>query len=216
MNEAAPDEQPILFCDRGCPFAHRVLSMLGYLGRPFDRREAPVGSKPDGLTRYSASERLPTLVHRGLVLTESRVMLDYLAELYDFADAYPADLATRTLHRHAMAVVDDYLVPILMGRSTEPGARRLLDTLSAIEAATATTPPRPTLLALHLGPTWNAFRNWQPRGAVTRAIRARPALHEWLERATELPCVARAAADPATLADDLKRAREAGLLPNAV
>lgn len=216
MSSTATTTAPtILFCDRGCPFAHRVLALFEHLGHPFDRREVAVGSKPEGLEHYSASERLPLLVQGELVITESRVMLEHFAEHYGFTNAYPRDLATRTLHRHAMAVVDDYLVPLLMKRITGDD-RRLGDALAAIEAATATTRPLPCLLAIHLAPVWNAFRAWYPDEATTRAIQARPSLRRWLDKALALDCIARTAPDPAVIERDLNRARAAGLLPNTV
>jgi glutathione S-transferase len=209
---ATHDATPILFCDRGCPFAHRVLSLFEHLAVAFDRREVPLGDKPEGLARYSSSGGVPLLVHGDLVLTESRVMLDYLAERYAFVDAYPSDLDTRTRQRHAMAVADNYLAPRLSGVRVGPDAR-LPDVLTALQAAT-TSRPRPSLLSMHLAPIWRAFRQWRPDGEITRAIQARPALRRWLDEASELGCVVRAAADPATLAEDVKRARRAGLLPD--
>ncbi|TNF28732.1 MAG: glutathione S-transferase family protein, partial [Deltaproteobacteria bacterium] len=177
---------PVLFSDRGCPFAHRVLALFEHLGCPVERRESLVGDRPEGLERYSASGRIPLLVHGELVLTESRVILEYLTERYGFADALPRDLGDRALHRHAMVVADEHLVPRLTGKASGDDERRLADALDALEAATATAPPRPSLLALHLGPLWLAFGSWQPYGAVTRAIEARPQLREWLDGAARL------------------------------
>jgi glutathione S-transferase len=170
------ESRPILFADRGCPFAHRVLATLVQLGVPFERREAEVGGKPRGLERHSPSGRVPILVHDGLVLAESRVTIEYLAERYGLPGALPLDLATRTLHRHAMAVADDQLVPSLLRRGPALSEPRLGEALAALAVATETVPPRAHLLALHLAPLWVAFRSWQPTGAVTRAIEARPAL----------------------------------------
>lgn len=204
---------PVLFSDRGCPFAHRVLALLGHLGAPVERRESPVGEKPDGLEQHSAAGYLPLLVHGDLVLTESRVMLEHLAEHHGYTDAYPADLAARSLHRHALAVVDRTLVPLLFGRKhAEPGDPRLEDGLAALAAATATVEPRPSLLALHVAPMWLRFRWWQPASVVTRAIEARTSLAVWLDATIELACVTRTAPDRIAHLEDLSRARQAGLL----
>lgn len=206
---------PLLFFDRGCPFAHRVLALLEHLGLATDRRMSRVGNKPDGLEHYSPSGRIPLLVHTGLVLTESRVMLEHLAEYYGFVDAYPASLGIRSLHRNAMAVVDDCLVPLLMGRGhAESDEPRLDEALSSLEKATAPVAPRPCLLTFQVTPIWGAFRSWQPSGAVTRAIETRAGLRGWLDAAARLDCLARTAPDSATLAEDIAGARTLGLLPS--
>jgi glutathione S-transferase len=204
----------ILFCDRGCPFAHRVHALVEHLGCDLDVRESAIGQKPAGLDRYSASERIPLLVDGDLVLTESRVILEHLAERFELPEAYPAQLGRRSLHRHAMAVVDDFLVPRLFElapvREDEPRLRDVLDTL---EAGTATTPPRLDLLTFHVTPIWLRFGSWHPAGVITRAIEARPSLRQWLDDAAALDCLRRTAPDPITEAEDLARARQAGLLP---
>lgn len=204
---------PILFADRGCPFAHRVLALLDHLGHAPDLRESAVGEKPPGLARYSSSKRIPLLVHGELVLNESRVMLEHLAKHFDFADGLPSELSTCTLHRHAMAVVDDFLAPLLVRRLADSDRPRLDDVLTALESATATQRPEPSLLAFHVAPIWLRFRWWHPRGAVTRAIEAREPLCTWLDAATRLPSVARTSPDRAVQREDLERARRAGLLP---
>jgi len=79
----------ILFSDRGCAFAHRVRALLDHLQCPVDLRESMVGEKPEALYQYSSSGRSPLLVHGDLVLMESRVMLEHLAEYYAFEDSYP-------------------------------------------------------------------------------------------------------------------------------
>ena len=139
-------------------------------------------------------------------------MLEHLAEHYGFAAAYPADLVTRTRHRHAMAVIDDSLVPLLMERSVAAlDGARLDDALTAVERA-AIGQPAPSLLAFHVAPVWLRFRWWQPEGAVTRAVEARPDLRRWLDAATRLDPVSRTAPERALHLADIARARAAGLM----
>ena len=190
-----------------------MLALLEHLGCPPDLRESMVGEKPDGVYQYSSSGVIPLLVHGDLVLTESRVMLEHLAEHYAFADAYPADLKARSLHRHAMAVVDDYLVPLLFGRTdVHVNGPRLDDALRALEAATAHAAPQPHLLAIHIAPIWLRFRLWHPAHAVTHAIEARDVLCHWLDAAVQLDCIKHTAPDPVTHQEDLANARRAGLM----
>jgi len=202
-----------LFSDRGCPFAHRVLALAEHIDLQLLLHEGRVGEPPEGLARYSPSERVPLLVHEGLVLTESRVMLEHIAEHEGYAGAYPEGLRARSLHRHAMAIGDDYLPPLLFGRrTTSADDPRLQDALDWLEAATRVAPVGPSLLALHLAPLWLRFGWWQPNHALASAVRARGALHDWLEAAAELPCVTRTLPDLASRESDLERARAAGLL----
>lgn len=203
----------ILFADRGCPFAHRVLALLEYLGSPPDLRESLVGEKSEEIYQYSSSGSIPVLVHGDLVLTESRVMLEHLAEQYAFADAYPADLGSRSRHRRAMAIVDDFFVPLLFGRTdAKVDGPRLDDALRALEQVT-TMAPRPNLLSLHIAPIWLRFRLWHPAHAVTRAIQSRETLCRWLDVALELDCLKNTAPDPVLHLEDLAKARQLALMP---
>lgn len=206
---------PILYSDRGCPFAHRVLALVEHLGCTVEGHESALGEKPPGVFRHSASGRIPLLAHGELAITESRVMLEYLSETFEFADAYPAELQARTLHRHAMAVVDDFFAPLLFRPSdAQIAGPRLDDAVRDLATATATVSPRPCLLAFHVAPMWLRFRVWHPKGAVTRAIEAESPLRDWLDAALALEPIARMAPDPAAHRLDLARARQAGLLPS--
>ncbi len=208
----ADEVTPILFSDRGCPFAHRILALLDHLEVPVERRESTVGAKPAGLEQYSVALRIPLLVHGDLVLTESRVIAEYLAEHHGFADAYPDDVVARSLHRHAMALFDRTIVPILFDRARADDSQ-LDDVLRALAAATATeTTPRPCLLSLHVAPMWLRLRWWQSTGAVVNATRNHPALRTWLDATTELACVTRTAPDREAHLEDVARARRAGLI----
>ncbi|MCO4762067.1 MAG: glutathione S-transferase [Myxococcales bacterium] len=200
----------IVFSDRGCPYAHRVLALLAHLGVPFDHRQAMLGDKPPGIERYSARGSIPLLVDGELVLTESRVILSYLAEAYDFEGAFPGHLAHRTRHRLAMALVDDWLAPALFGQRDVPGARAR-EVLDALQQATV-TPPHPSLLAFHVAPIWLRYRRLRPTSEITRAIEARTALCGWLDAVAALPAIERTAPDPLTHTEDLRRAIAAGLV----
>jgi glutathione S-transferase len=189
--------RPLLFTDHGCAFAHRVLALLDGLEVELDHEEAPPHERPPGLARYSTSGRVPLLVHGDLVIGESTVMLEHLAEFYGFTAAWPRSLTARTRQRHAMAFADAALTPRLFNPG-EPSARldECLDTLGAVVRDAR---PEPSLLAFHLAPVALRLRLWRPGSAATRGIQARPALAAWLEAAAALDSVARTArgTDPA-------------------
>jgi len=183
--------RPLLLSDRGCPYAHRVLSLLDHLGVTHEARQAPIGQLPDGLRSWSPSGRVPLLVHGEIVIGESRVMLDYLAEAYAFASAYPRELAARTLQQHAMALMDIVVAPRLSLGDKDLDEPRVAECLDIFESVAVATPFEPCLLAFHFAPVWLRFQWWRPNGAVTRAIRSRPRLAAWLDRAATLASVAR-------------------------
>ena len=204
---------PTLWADYGCPFAQRVRALCAHLGWPLTLHEAAVGAAPPGLERYSPSRRLPYLTHGELLVGESRVMLEHLAEYHGFAEAMPADLPSRTAHRHAMALVDGFLVPRMTVQGPESAPARLGEILDTIERSTRTTPPGPCLLAFHVAPVWLRAQLWSADGSVVRGVTARPALHRWLDQAAALEGVRRTTPDDETLRCNLDRARQAGLLP---
>lgn len=204
---------PRLFADRGCPYGQRVLALFAHLGAEHELVECAVGDKPEGLDRHSKHRRLPLLVHGELVLSESRVMLEHLAEHLRFEGALPGGQLERTRHRRAMALVDAHLAPLLVRRLEQGAGAGLDDALDALEDATRGTGPRPELVTLHVAPIWSRFRWWHPTGQVTRLVEARPELCRWLDRAVELDCVTQSAPDKAAHLADFDRAKARGLLP---
>jgi len=198
--------RPLLLADRGCPYAHRVLALLDHLGVAHDTRQAPVGQQPDGLLSWSPSGRVPLLVHGAVVISESRVMLEYLAEAYGFESGYPPELVARTLQRHAMALMDIVVAPRLAVGDAELDVPRIAECLDIFESVAMATPLEPCLLTFHVAPVWLRFQWWRPNGAVTRAIRSRPRLAAWLDGAARLAPVVRTSPSPQDSEDDFHAA----------
>lgn len=209
----ATGPRPILFFDRGCPFSWRVLATASHLGVALDARSCRLGDKPEGIERHSPSRRVPLFVHGEVVLAESRVMIEYLAELHGLAGALPDSIAGRARHRHAMAVVDGEIAPFLFARQLGPrGGARLEEALDVVEDVAGRDLAPPSLFTLHAAPILLAFRAYRPDSPVTRAILARPRLRGWLDGSAELPCIAGTAPDLETFHEDLAHARAAGIL----
>lgn len=183
--------RPVLFMDRGCPFAHRVLALLDHLDVAHDTKAAPVGQIPDGLEAWSPSGRIPLLVHGAIAIGESRVMLEHLAEAYAFDCAYPSELVRRTLHRHAMALFDNFLIPTLLRGDDGLATARLAECVDVLERVTADSLPEPGLLAFHLAPMWLRCKWWRRDRAITHALASRRALAGWLDDAARLPAIVR-------------------------
>ena len=189
--------RPVIFSDRGCPFAHRVLALLDHLGVVADSIEAPLGQLPEGVTRLSPSGRVPLLVHGLVTIGESRVMLDHLAEAYAFESAYPRALVERTLQRHAMALMDSFVAPSLIRDDVMLDETRLRECLDVFEGVVGLMPPAACLFTFHFAPVWLRLQWWRPDGTITRAIRSRPKLEEWLDAAAKLAAVVRTAPNEA-------------------
>lgn len=185
--------RPLLLADERCPYAHRVRALLDHLGVEHDLTEAPRGSLPEGIDRWSPSGRIPLLVHGAVVISESRVMLEHIAEAFGYSAALPRELTLRTEHRQAMALMDGTLVPRLAGSAPPLHPARLDECARVLEATVCGTPVTPCLLAFHLAPLWLRFQWWRPEGAITRALRARTELSGWLDEAAALPAVVRTA-----------------------
>jgi len=198
--------RPLLLADRGCPYAQRVLALLDHLGVAHDAREAPVGQVPDGLLSWSPSGRIPLLVHGAVVIGESRVMLEHLAEAYGFESGYPRALVARTLQRHAMALMDSVVAPRLAAGDAGLDVPRIAECLDIFESVAVATPLEPCLFTFHFAPVWLRFQWWRPSGAVTRAIRSRPRLAAWLDGAAGLASVVRTAPSQQGNEDDFNAA----------
>ncbi len=204
--------RPLLFADRGCPYAQRVLALVRHLDADVECQESVVGEKPVGVFSYSSRGAIPMLVHDGLVFTESRVMLEHLAEYFRLSDALPAQLNERSLHRHTMAVADGTLARWLFAPG-DPDVPSLEDACRALSASVAIGPLQPSLLALHVAPMWIRYRLFRPRSAVVCRVEATPSLAAWLDDAASLPCIQDTLPDRGVLASDLRRAHAAGLIP---
>lgn len=196
--------RPLVFADRGCPFAHRVLALLDHLGLDCDLTEAPVGEKPPGLERWSPSGRIPFFVHGPLAIGESRVILEYLAEEYGLESALPRGPVRRAQEAHAMALFEGTVVPGLLGDDGTIRQDRLDECLDALAAVALASPPEPSVLAFHLAPMWLRFRWWRPEGRVTRSVQGRPELAAWLDAATNLASVVRTSPDRAQSTADYR------------
>lgn len=182
------EERFLLFADRGCPFAHRVRALFTHLGVEHEVVEAPPGTHPPELARWSPTHRIPLLVLHGVGIGESRVMLDLVAETHAFAQAYPPRALDRALHREVMAIVDEKLAPALTHEPLLPPAR-LAEYLDRLAHVARSSPASPCSLTFHIAPIWLRLQWWRPHGQVTKAIRERPTLVDWLDASASLPAV---------------------------
>ena len=176
-----------LVADEGCPFTHRIRALAAHLGLELERIEVPIGRKHPVALAHSPTGRVPLLVHDGLVIGESVVIGDYLADVSGWS-GFPDQPAGRARHREAMALFDSQVaMGVLRPSPVDPRTLEVLDLLDALVAVLRVEPSR---LAFHLGPFYYRLVHWYPDGPLRDAFRRRPDLSAWLDAVCALEPVA--------------------------
>uniref|UniRef100_A0A8I7BFG4 Glutathione S-transferase n=1 Tax=Hordeum vulgare subsp. vulgare TaxID=112509 RepID=A0A8I7BFG4_HORVV len=113
------------------PFVTRVRLALHMKGVGYEYIETDVLDKGELLLRYNpVHKKVPVLIHNGVPLCESQVIVQYVDEVWSAgAPILPADPYARATARFWAAYVDDKLFPAWLGILLAP-----------TEAATAVVP----------------------------------------------------------------------------
>ena len=174
-----------------CPYAARVRIVLGEKGIPYEPVEIELADRPAWLYAKNPSGRVPVLEEEGgLVLPESRVIMEYLEERFPEPALMPADPAERALVRLAIdrhADLADPYYDVLRGAGS---GERLDPALEALDRKLAETPylagmtysladvayvpwilRAQTNLGLDLA-QYEALTDWRDRLAERRAVAA--------------------------------------------
>jgi glutathione S-transferase len=127
---------PTLYTAQRCPYAARVRIVLAEKGLPYDAVEIDLGDRPAWLYDKNPLGRVPVYEEdEGLVLPESRVIMEYLEERYPEPALMPPDAAERALVRLQMERFDQNLGDAYYAfrRGDDDGAERLAHCLSFFE-----------------------------------------------------------------------------------
>ncbi|MCO4746252.1 MAG: glutathione S-transferase N-terminal domain-containing protein [Proteobacteria bacterium] len=182
-NEGEAMESLHLIADEGCPYGHRIRALAAHLELGLQVVEGPIGQAHPEALAHSPTGRVPLLVHGSLVLGESVVIGDYLADLGDWR-GFPAGPGERARHREAMALFDLYLAGLVFRpRPVSPRAEEVLDRLQELVLAFDVSPCR---LAFHVAPFFLRVLHWYPEGPLLQAIAGRPGLRAWLHASCAL------------------------------
>src|SRR6266536_549673 len=91
---------PTLYTAERCPYAARVRIVLAEKGIAYDAVEIDLDDRPAWLYDKNPLGRVPVYEEdEGLVLPESRVIMEYLDERYPEPALWPTDAAERALGR---------------------------------------------------------------------------------------------------------------------
>ena len=177
-----------LYTAERCPYAARVRIVLAEKELAYDAVEIDLDDRPAWLYEKNPLGRVPVYEEDGgLVLPESRVIMEYLEERYPEPALSPADPAERALGRLWLERFDDRLGGAYYAvRRGEP--RDALDAkLGDLEQALAA---QPYLSGREYGLADAGYVPWILRAVERFDVELGPALADWLERLSARPAIA--------------------------
>ena len=183
-----------------CPYAARVRIMLAEKGLAYEVVAIDLDDRPAWLYDKNPAGRVPVIEEEsGLVLPESRVILEYLEERFPEPPLLPADPAERALARVRMERFDDLSGPYYAVRRGDEAAGPRLD--RALGRLDATLEAEPFLTGREFGLTDIAYVPWILRGQAMLGLDLEPfpALSAWVERLEQRPSIAAESSVVATL-----------------
>ena len=178
---------PTLYTAERCPYAARVRIVLAEKGIAYDAVEIDLDDRPAWLYDKNPLGRVPVYEEdEGLVLPESRVIMEYLEERYPEPALWPADAAERALARLWLERFNDRLGDAYYAvRRGEP--RDVLDgKLARLEHALEA---QPYLSGREYGLADAGYVPWILRAIDRFDVELGPALADWLERLSERPAI---------------------------
>ncbi len=179
---------PTLYTAERCPYAARARIVLAEKGLPYEAVEIDLDDRPAWLYEKNPLGRVPVYEEDGgLVLPESRVIMEYLDERYPEPPLWPADAAERALARLWLERFDDRLgnayYALRRGGAREELEAKLVELDRALEA-------RPYLSGRDYGLADAGYVPWILRAVERFEVELAPALADWLGRLCERPAVA--------------------------
>jgi glutathione S-transferase len=174
-----------------CPYCARVRILLAEKGVPYEAVEVDLDERPAWIYGKNVTGRVPVLEEdEGLVLPESRVIMEYVEERFPEPPLWPADAAARALARLLLERFDDLSDPYYDLLKDRPGAseERLRKELTRLDGILEA---QPFLTGAAFGLTDVGFLPWILR-IETRLeldLAEYSSLAAWLERVAERPSV---------------------------
>jgi glutathione S-transferase len=179
---------PTLYTAERCPYAARVRIVLAEKGLSYDAVEINLSGRPAWLYDKNPLGRVPVYEEDGgLVLPESRVIMEYLEERYPEPALWPADPAERALGRLWLERFNDRLgdayYAVRRGEPRDVLDAKLADLDRALEA-------RPYLSGHEYGLADAGYIPWLLRAVERFEVELGPALADWVERLGARPAIA--------------------------
>jgi glutathione S-transferase len=173
-----------------CPYCARVRIVLAEKGIPYDPVEIDLDDRPAWLGTKNPAGLVPVLEEDGgLVLPESRVIMEYLEERYPEPALLPEDAAARAFVRLRFERFGSLSRPYYDALRGRAPADALLAVLAELDADLEA---QPFLGGSSYGLADIAYVPWILRAEARLGVdlRALPALAAWRDRLAERPAVA--------------------------
>src|SRR5439155_6271306 len=179
---------PTLYTAERCPYAARVRIVLAEKGIAYDAVEIDLDDRPAWLYEKNPLGRVPVYEEDGgLVLPESRVIMEYLEERYPEPPLWPVDPAERALGRLWLERFDDRLGRAYHAARRGDGREELDGRLAELESLLEA---QPYLSGREYGLADIGYVPWILRALERFGIEPGPSLEDWLERVASRPPVA--------------------------
>src|SRR5438876_1529036 len=181
---------PTLYTAERCPSAARARIALAEKGLSYEAVEIDLDDRPAWIYEKNPLGRVPVYEEEGgLVLPESRVIMEYLEERYPEPALWPADPAERALGRLWLERFDDRLGRAYYALRRGEGGDELDAKLAALDRALEA---RPYLSGGEYGLADIGYVPWilRARDRLEVSLERFPDLSDWLERLAARPAVA--------------------------
>jgi glutathione S-transferase len=181
---------PTLYTAERCPYAARARIVLAEKGLDYEAVEIDLDDRPAWLYRKNPLGRVPVYEEEGgLVLPESRVIMEYLEERYPEPALWPADPAERALGRLWLERFDDRLGDAYYALRRGESAQELEAKVAELDAVLEA---QAFLSGRDYGLADIGYVPWvlRARDRLGFELGPFPAVTDWLERLTARPAIA--------------------------
>ena len=179
---------PTLYTAERCPYAARARIVLAEKGLDYDAVEVDLDDRPAWIYEKNPLGLVPVYEEDGgLVLPESRVIMEYLEERYPEPPLWPADPAERALGRLRLERFDDRLGHAYYAARRGDGREELDARLAELELVVEA---QPYLTGREYGLADIGYLPWILRSLERFSVELGPSLEDWLRRVAARPAVA--------------------------
>jgi RNA polymerase-associated protein len=176
-----------------CPYCARVRIVLAEKGVPYETVIVDLDDRPAWIYDLNITGRVPILDDEGILLPESRVVIEYLDERFPEPPLLPADPAGRGRVRLLFERFDEALGDAYYELRRDPSSHSARDVLeAALDRLDDLVALKPYLSGEQYGLADCAYVPWlfRAEAALDVDVRARRALAAWLDRLAERPAIA--------------------------